>query len=225
MVRELVDGVFDLELSLETEAGARTFHSVAFAAPHGVVLVDTGVPGQADDVAAALDEAGFDLADVELVLFTHQDGDHVGAASELLERTDALTAAHRTAAPYVDGREHPIKGDAADRYPPVPVDIELVEGVGFAAANGLFEVVETPGHAPGHVSLYNPESHLLLAGDALTVEDGAVQRPNQQFTPDPETAADSIRRLAQYDVERVLCFHGGYVEASSDDLRAVAGGM
>lgn len=174
MVREVVDGVFDLELSLETEEGARTFHPVAFAAPHGVVLVDTGVPGQADDVAAALDEAGFDLADVELVVFTHQDGDHVGAASELLERTDALTAAHRTAAPYVDGREHPIKSDTDDRYPPVSVDVELVEGVGFAASNGLFEVVETPGHAPGHVSLYNPESHLLLAGDALTVEDGAV---------------------------------------------------
>ena len=216
MVSEISEGVYDLELEIEYGGEPRVSHAAAIEADHGVVLVDTGVPSQADDVREALAEIGHDLADVSLVVFTHQDGDHAGAGAELVAESDALTAASVGDAPAIDGRADTVKGEG-ERYPPVRVDIEFVEGVTFETNAGTVEVVETPGHTPGHVSLFLPDADLLLAGDALTGGD-ELRGPREDVTPDLETAHDSVTHLAEYDYETVLCFHGGLYDATPEDV-------
>lgn len=210
-------------LSLEQDRGDRTavFHPVAVETPYGLVLVDVGLPGTTDQLSDRLAAAGLSLGDAAVVVLTHQDGDHAGALAEVVDRTNVLVCAHERTAPYVDGREDPLKGDG-DRYPAVPVDVELVGGVSFRTDAGPMRVVETPGHAPGHVSLYFPAERLLLAADALTARDGELAGPSPDFTLDPETAADSVRTLASLDVAETLCFHGGHVEAGTDEIAAVA---
>ncbi|QDX40958.1 MBL fold metallo-hydrolase [Salarchaeum sp. JOR-1] len=220
MVTELATGVYDLELPLTTDDGTRVFHAVAIETDHGVVLVDAGLPNQSDDVRAALDELGHDVDDVSILLFTHQDGDHVGAAADLLADTDAVTMAHGSDVPAIDGRQEPIKG-GGERYPPVDVAVELVEGVTFTASAGPVEVVETPGHTPGHVSLHVPDADLLLAGDALIGGENGVEGPNERVTPDLERAYESVTHLAEYEYDRVLCYHGGLVEATEEDVAAL----
>ncbi|MEE6210437.1 MBL fold metallo-hydrolase [Salarchaeum sp. III] len=221
MVTELADGVHDLELPLETDDGTRVFHAVAIETAHGVVLVDAGLPDQADDVRAALDDIGHAVTDISVLLFTHQDGDHVGAAAELLAETDAVTMAHGGDVPAIDGREEPLKG-GGERYPPVDVAVELVEGVTLSTHAGPVEVVETPGHTPGHVSLHVPDADLLLAADALIGGEDGIEGPNERVTPDMETAYESVEHLAEYEYGRVLCYHGGLVEATEEDVAALA---
>ena len=73
--------------------------------------------------------------------------------------------------------------------------MEVVDGVCFRTAVGKVQIVATPGHTPGHVSLYVPDERLLIAGDALTADD-EFGGPNEAFTPDMAAAVDSIGRLA-----------------------------
>jgi len=223
-MQELTDGVYAFTERLETEAGTRAFHPSAVETDRGLVLVDAGLGGQAGALGDELAAAGFDWADVWAVLLTHQDGDHAGALATVVERTDAVVFAHPACAPYVDGRQEPIKGDG-ERYPPVRVDVETPDGTTVATTAGPMEVVFTPGHTPGHVSLYLPDERLVLAADALTAADGDLQGPSERFTLDMTEAKASAERLADRDVERVLCYHGGVVDAEGDRIAAVADGI
>lgn len=170
-----------------------------------------------DPLESHLHEEGFSFDDVELVVLTHQDIDHAGALTDVTERTGATALAHTDDAPYIAGEQDLLKGG---EYPFRHVDIELVDGVVFRTAAGKMQVVATPGHTPGHISLYLPDEKLLIAGDAITAED-AFDGPNEDATPDMTTAIESIGRLAELDVERTLCFHGGLIEHDTDRIQTI----
>lgn len=222
---ELVAGVHSFPQVIVRESGELTIHPAMVETPKGVLLVDVGDPGTTDQIEANLDAAGFGWDDVRGVVLTHHDGDHAGGLADVLELTDAVVYAHEECAPYVDGRKYPLKEDPDDRYPMVDVDVEMVEGVSFRTAAGQMEVVFTPGHTPGHVALYFPDERLLLVGDTITADADGLAPPWEENTPDMDRARESIRELADLDVERVLCYHGGLVEATATDIEAVADSM
>jgi glyoxylase-like metal-dependent hydrolase (beta-lactamase superfamily II) len=74
---------------------------------------------------------------------------------------------------------------------------------------GGMTVIFTPGHTPGHICLYLNQSKILVSGDALVVADGELRGPNPQATYDMDTALKSLKKLARYDIETVVCYHGG----------------
>ncbi len=78
-------------------------------------------------------------------------------------------------------------------------------------------MIFTPRHTPGHISLYLEGSRVLVAGDALTADRGHLNGPNPLATLDMRTAMQSVRRLAELDVDTVVCYHGGVV---SEDTNA-----
>lgn len=197
-----------------------TIHPAAVETDRGLLLLDVGFPGEVEQVRTNLADHGFEWPDVWAVLITHQDGDHAGALADVVDRSGALVLAHRKCAPYVDGREDPIKSEG-DRYEPVAVDIELVDRVTIRTNAGPLHVVFTPGHAPGHVSLSLPDAGLLVAADALTAEEGTLQGPSTQFTLDMTEAAESLESIAARSFDRVLCYHGGLVDATPDDVDAI----
>jgi len=217
----LAVGIHALTLDYEFEDRDLTIHPVAVETDRGVILLDTGLPGSVEKVADELDAAGLALDDVTKVLITHHDGDHAGGLRELVDETGAEVLAHREEAPYVDGRGAPIKGDPDDRYPPVAVDVELVGGIRFRTTAGPMQVVDTPGHAPGHVSPFFPHSGLLIAADALVSEGGELSGPKPEFTPEMDRAMESVGALTHLDVERTHCYHGGTVEAGSSRIETI----
>jgi glyoxylase-like metal-dependent hydrolase (beta-lactamase superfamily II) len=214
-------GVYLLPITVDYGGRELTITPTAVETDRGLVLIDVGPPGAVDGLRTHLRGLGFDLEDVWLVLLTHHDGDHVGGLAELLERIDPIVATHREEAPYVRGERDPIKGDP-DAYRAAPVDLELTGGARVPTVAGPMEVVETPGHSPGHVSLHFSDHDLLLAGDAL-VADGEkpLSGPKPEFTPDMARAAESVGRLADLAVEQVVCFHGGHAEAGSERLAEI----
>lgn len=211
-MQQLADRIYAFPQTLSHGDREVTIHPAAVETERGLLLLDVGYPDAVDQLEANLEEANHDLGDVWAVLLTHQDGDHAGAVAEVVERSGAVVFAHEDCAPYVDGRLDPIKSDEGERYPATPVDVELVDGVGLRTASGPMEVVFTPGHAPGHVSLYFPESKLLVAADALTASEGELAGPSGEHTLDMERAVESVGRLADEDVERTLAYHGGLAE-------------
>jgi glyoxylase-like metal-dependent hydrolase (beta-lactamase superfamily II) len=218
---ELAPAVHALPLSFDyDETGTEmVIHPALVETDRGPILVDVGLPGAVGKLERRLDELDYDLADVRTVVLTHHDGDHAGALRELLERTDAITFAHREETPFVVGARDPIKA-TGDRYPPAPIDVEIVDAVTFRTRAGPMRVVETPGHSPGHVSLYLPDERLLIAGDALTAEEG-LDGPNPEFTPEMGRATRSLAALSDLEVDRILCYHGGAVDEGTESIAAI----
>ena len=87
----------------------------------------------------------------------------------------------------------------------------ILEFAKFLVEKGI-EIISTPGHMPGHISIYHKESKSLIAGDALVVENGELVIALPQYTLDIEGAKRSIKKFLDYDIDRIICYHGGVYE-------------
>ncbi|WP_345606989.1 MBL fold metallo-hydrolase [Pseudonocardia adelaidensis] len=165
-----------------------------------VTLVDTGPPGSADRIAAALDGWGR----VRRVVLTHYHADHAGSAREVGAWPGVEVAAHHTDARVVRGEAkgewpdftpaerglYAVVGAGLPDPPDVPrarVDLDLDDG---DVLDGL-EVVWTPGHTPGSIALRHGERGVLFTGDTAAERDGAVFLG--PFNIDRERAKESFR--------------------------------
>ena len=88
------------------------------------------------------------------------------------------------------------------------VDI-LVKDKEHLPWGGEIEIITTPGHMPGHISLYIRKSRTLIAGDALVIENGELAIANPQYTLSVEDAKKSLVKLMDHDIDRIICYHGG----------------
>ncbi len=220
----------------------------AIAAGDGVVLVDTGIygPGGQRQLELALEQAGLRLEHVRLLVCTHAHSDHYGLAAPIVEATGCelwmhpnidhmrsyvtdpegaferrLEAARRNGVPAETieqlsaGRGSQRSGVAALVEP----HRELLPGVEVETDLGVWQVYETPGHAPSHVVLYQPERRLLLSGDHLL---GRVSL-YYDFGHSPDPAGEFLHSLDVVDgldVELVLAGHGRPVRGARELAQA-----
>jgi len=155
-------------------------------------IVDTGVAGSGAAIEGTLAALGLSLADVRHVVLTHEHGDHVGGLAEL---EAGLTAATVWAGP----------GDVDN----VTTSLALQQASDGDEVFGL-GVVHTPGHTPGSISLFDSDTGLLVAGDAINGDgEGGLLGPNPSFTPDMTTAEASVGTLAALMPSVAAFGHGG----------------
>lgn len=195
------------------------------------ILVDTGNPGQFEQLEQAIAAEGFTVSDLTTVIITHQDIDHVGGIKEVLAASGAEVLAHPLEIPYLDGQKTPLKLAALQAAPDLspelsqrradlergfasrrfPVD-RFVENADVLDFCGGIEIFHTPGHTPGHICLFLREGNILITGDALNAADGVLTGPNPVYTPDMAQAYKSLRPLCELPIEKIACYHGGLVK-------------
>lgn len=174
-------------------------------------LIDTGPAGGIDRISNALDRAGLDGSAISDIILTHDHPDHAGGLGDVLALApSAAVSAGVAAAESVDG----------------PMISELRDG---EFVFGL-QVAASPGHAPGHVSLFEPIEGLLFAGDAVRGADaaggpaGEIAPPLIDSAGDADLAAASIVYLASLQPSKILCGHGApIVREASRKLTDLAG--
>lgn len=231
----LNDDLVVLPLTIPRGDQAVVFNlSLITDAAQGPTLVEPQVAGQAQAIAAMLAELGMELRDLRRIILTHQDHDHIGSLADLVQLSGAETLAGADEADAIDGTvlprfaqpetlaQRPELREIAAQHRPTPINVRLTDGQRLELAGGV-RVIFTPGHTPGHISLYLERSRALIAGDALRVDNGQLLGPNPAFTPDPARAAESVRKLSALDVAAIVCYHGGVVDQDANgQLRRVA---
>ena len=219
------------------------------AGDRGWVLVDAGIPGTADLIAAAAEERFGEDSRPAAIVMTHGHFDHVGALEELAGRWDVPVFAHERERAYLDGSSSYPPPDPAvgggmmarlsKLYPREPVDLgsrlaDLPEPDGVPHMPG-WRWIATPGHTRGHVSLWREADRSLIAGDAFitTNQESAyavlrqkpeMHGPPQYFTPDWSAARSSVERLARLEPALAVTGHGPSMEGSQlrEALHALA---
>jgi glyoxylase-like metal-dependent hydrolase (beta-lactamase superfamily II) len=198
----------------------------------GWVLVDAGVLGTARLIKEAVENRFGARSRPNAILLTHGHFDHVGALEELAGEWDVPVYAHDLEMPYLDGRAaypppDPTVGGgmmaALSRfYPRGPVNVGRwlrSLPVGRVPTMPGWEWIHTPGHTPGHVSFWNPQTKTLIVGDAfittnqesafaVLVQSPELHGPPMYYTTDWENARASVRKLAALEPEVVVTGHG-----------------
>ncbi|PLT35670.1 MBL fold metallo-hydrolase [Bacillus sp. V5-8f] len=240
---KIENGVEMLELKIEANGIRTVFNPTLVWDEESAILIDAGMPGQLEDIRSAMDQAGVSIERLTAVVITHQDLDHIGSVTELLKALDKTIPvyAHDLDKPYIEGEIPLMKTDpqrmskeawealpepakALYTNPPrVQVDKILNDGEELPYFGGI-EIIHTPGHTPGHISLYIKKTKTLVAGDAMVSSNGKLFGPAERHTPDMETAKDSLKKFLAYDIKKVICYHGGLVdEQVKEQLDQVAG--
>jgi glyoxylase-like metal-dependent hydrolase (beta-lactamase superfamily II) len=170
-------------------------------------LVDTGVEGSAGVIEAALGEVGLGWDSVGHVILTHKHPDHVGSVDAVLEQTLGATL-------YAGAPDIPEIGSAMVPQP-----------VGDGDRVFDLEIIESPGHTPGHICVLDEAAGILVAGDALVGAGGGVGGPDPGFSEDMDLALESLRKLAGFSYEVALFGHGEPVlEGASTAVSALGEG-
>src|SRR5258708_22941409 len=146
----------------------------------GLTLIDAGYPGKEAAVFGAIRGLGRSLDQLKHLIFTHGHPDHIGSAAAIVRETGARTYMHPLDIPMAEsgGPFPPLRGAPGllgqvlcrlfyhpdHRLEPVAIDQRLTAGETLPIAGGI-EVIHTPGHCAGQVSLLWHPGRMLFAGD------------------------------------------------------------
>ncbi|WP_410982608.1 MBL fold metallo-hydrolase [Bacillus cereus] len=174
------------------------------------VLIDTGFPGQIEDLHIAMDKVGVSFDKLKVVILTHQDIDHIGSLPEILQNCgrNIKVFAHELDKPYIQGDLTLLKDGHIENPPKGKVNDTLIDGQELPYCGGI-RIIHTPGHTPGHISLYLRQSKTLVAGDSMYSVNGTLGGIHVPTTLDIKAARRSLKKYLDLDIESVICYHGG----------------
>lgn len=212
----------------------------------GVMLIDTGFPGNRDDVLQSLRELGFGIEDLRAILLTHAHIDHFGSAIWFAETHGTPVYCHAAEVGHAK-REYLEQASPVDivkhiwrpRYLTWSVAITRKGGMlrdGIPTAQALTEdvaatlpgtpmAIPTPGHTGGHCSFL--VDGVLVSGDALVTGHPLSTRGGPQLLPglfnhDQDGCVRSLSALGLLDTEVLLPGHGPVWRGSIRDAAEAA---
>jgi glyoxylase-like metal-dependent hydrolase (beta-lactamase superfamily II) len=233
--------VFVLSIPAQLQNGDDTVHPVVICDDTHAILVDTGLPGAAEHIVHALSEVGVSLSKLTHIVLTHADADHIGSLAQLLRLApqSVQVLCHEKEKPYVQCDVLPLRLSmmegslerlSGERHAQISALVQNLranyKNLGVPVTRTVedkemlplrVQVVYTPGHTPGHLSLYLKDSRMLIAGDALSIECGKLLPAPEWSLCDRTAMKVSLNKLAGLDIDTVVCFHGGIYK---EDVRA-----
>lgn len=199
MATEVTDGVYDVTLAPETLGRIR-----AFVVDDDVpTLFDAGLADTTDALLAGIEEVGLEP---DRLVLTHGDPDHVGGIDAVVDAYGSALWVHEEAS----------------------LDVEAEPDRRFADGDqvGRFQTVHVPGHTPDSCAFVDEDDGVAILGDTVFGSDfrglpaGYLISPSEHFSADYAAAERNLSRLAEYDFEVGLVYHGSNVESGASEKLA-----
>lgn len=213
-------------------------HPVVLRDNNEMILVDCGYIGFMSIIEDAMRTKNLDCNQLTKIIITHHDHDHMGALADFKQKYPNIKIiASEIEAPYISGEKKSLRLEQAEALQntlsdeqkpfgkafcdilksvkPAKVDLLVHDGEIMNWCGGC-EIVGTPGHTPGHISLYIKNKRTLITGDAVALENNQLVIANPQFTLDIESTNKSISKILGCDADTYICYHGGVYKRNKD---------
>ncbi|KIL50955.1 MBL fold metallo-hydrolase [Jeotgalibacillus campisalis] len=214
------------------------------------VLIDAGMPKSAEKIKKEAEEHYGKGTKPQAIILTHGHFDHVGGVEELAEEWDVPVYAHSLEMPYLTGmQDYPEPDPSVDKglvakmspklFPNEAINLgERVQSLpedGAVPFMHEWKWLHTPGHTPGHISLYRGRDRFLIAGDAfvtvkqeslvkVTMQKLEIHGPPKYLTMDFQASWDSVRVLKELNPSIAVTGHGKPMEGQklTENLQKLA---
>lgn len=220
-----------LEVKVDLNDDKNTIYPVIIEGEGEMILVDCGYPNFLSVIEQEAINREIDMKKLSKIIITHHDLDHMGSLAAFKRKYPSIkVVASINDEEYINGSKKSLRLQQAesiyDSLPegekesaktfhsilesiePCNVDICVKDKDFFDCCGGI-EIISTPGHMPGHISIYIKSSKTLIAGDALVFENDELTIANPQYTLDMNAAKKSIVKLLDYEIDSIICYHGG----------------
>ncbi|KKB35151.1 MBL fold metallo-hydrolase [Bacillus thermotolerans] len=197
------------------------------------VLVDAGMPKSANEIISTAEKRFSANSRPKAIILTHGHFDHVGGLIELIKHWDVPVYAHQMEMPFLTGQKSYPEPDPtveggmvakmSPMFPNEPIDlgnnVQALPSDGTVPHMPGFKWIHTPGHAPGHVSLFREKDRALIAGDAFVTvkqeylykvltQEQEISGPPRYLTTDWKAAKESVMKLDALNPTVAVTGHG-----------------
>lgn len=197
------------------------------------VLVDAGMPESANNIISVTEDRFGTNRRPNAIILTHGHFDHVGAIIDLVKYWKVPVYAHKLELPFLTGQKSYPKPDPtveggmiaklSPLFPNEPINlgnqVETFPSNGSVPYMPGFRWIHTPGHTPGHISLFREQDGALIAGDAFVTvkqeslykvitQEQEISGPPRYFTSDWEQAFESVKKLEALRPTVAITGHG-----------------
>jgi glyoxylase-like metal-dependent hydrolase (beta-lactamase superfamily II) len=198
--------------------------------PDDLTLIDTCYISELPKLETYISNIGYKMKNIRRIILTHIHPDHTEAANEVRKRTGAKIYSHWSEAAYLAQNpkyqgppthetlqsilqkfgvkmEDLIKKFGQMQVEPILVDEQLKDGDNIGRS---LQVIHTPGHTPGHISLYHKEYRIIFGADLLFNSVFGIDGlfiPSSLVSIDPLTAAISAQRVSRIKFDKLLLAH------------------
>lgn len=239
-IAEVHPGIYEIFLPLPMRPTIINVYLIDCHGAWALVDTGMNTPESREALEDAFSQLGIKVEDLDVLIGTHHHVDHFGSSAPIRKRSNAMTLLHELEAERVnrmitfgspsarpEAREffltngfpidkYPVEGMrpawmGTDLYSPLPQpDKYLSDGDTIPVGDRKFEVVWTPGHAPGHCVIYMRKEKVMIVGDHLLpkITPHVGVYPSGPANPLGDFL-DSQRKVQRFDVELVLPAHGG----------------
>ena len=190
-----------------------------------LTLVDCGLKSSPKKIQAAIKSLNHDITDVNRVIFTHSHDDHTGGAAQIIDLIGkSEVIAHEKEKNYLESGTNPPQDYShfaglffrfmpSGGFAPITVDKTVTDGELLPVGGGL-QVIHTPGHTPGHVSLLHKESGVLITGDSVFNFGFKIAWSLSAFCTNFEESKKTALKFLDIEYKVTAFTHGPHIEDS-----------
>ena len=235
---EIIPGIYQLQLSMgDFPPGYTTDYLIKGNDGYLLIDTGWDTSEALASLKEQLAQIGISIKDISQIVLTHSHGDHAALASRLKHSSQALIYMHKLEVESVKSRFSRVGNFFKEKFiqqidrllrahgmpdseltdtegmfpettlPPFP-DITLHGDETITAGNFNLQVIWTPGHAPGHVSLYEPAQKILFSADLIPPTTTSLLGLHLQLSSNPlADQLNSLNAIKQLEVNLVLPSH------------------
>ncbi|MCC2377055.1 MBL fold metallo-hydrolase [Bacillus wiedmannii] len=222
--------IIELPIEFEFNGEKQCIYPSLIIVNNELTLVDTGYINFLPLIEDAIVKHGYEMKNLKNIIITHYDDDHIGSLYDFKVKYPHINIiASEIESNYINGEiksERLVQAEEMLEHMPIEEKefgkwfIQQLKNIRHISVdekvsdsqmilNDECQIVATPGHTSGHISLYFPDLECVITGDAAVQDNCELVIANPNFCLNIEKAEESLKRIKNLKAATYYCYHGG----------------